>query len=93
MPRCQSRESRTDRSQSREYKLPPTLYFPVAIPATLRRPAQHRPQIDPARWPEIVERARHESLPALASEYDVSHETLRAIARRMAGKEPTAAAA
>ncbi len=59
----------------------------------LRPPAQHQPQIDPALWPEIAERARHESLRALAVAYGVSHETIRTIVRRLAGKEPAAAAA
>ena len=54
----------------------------MAIPVSLVRPAQQQPQIDPALWPEIAERARYASLRDLASEYGVSHETIRAIARR-----------
>ena len=93
MLRCQARVSGTDWSRTREYKLPPVAYFPVESPVTLRRPVQHQPQIDPARWPEIAERARHQSLRALAVAYGVSHETIRTIVRRLAGKEPAAAAA
>ena len=59
----------------------------------LQQPAQQRPHLDPARWPEVAERARHESLRALAIEYHVSHETIRTIVRRMAGKGSTVAAA
>jgi hypothetical protein len=59
----------------------------------VRRPEQQRPQIDPALWPEIAERARHASLRALAIEYGVSHETIRTIVRRMAGDESAVAAA
>ena len=59
----------------------------------LPRPAQHQPQIDRALWPEIAERARHESLRTLVVEYGVSHETIRTIVRRLAGKEPAVAAA
>ena len=61
-------------------------------PATLRRLAQHQPQIDPILWPEIAERARHESLRALAAKYGVSHETIRTIVRRVAEQQQAAAA-
>ena len=54
----------------------------MASPVTVRRPQQHRPRIDPALWPEIAERARHESLRALAAAYGVSHETIRSVLRR-----------
>ena len=77
----------------REYKLPPILYFPVAYRVTPATPAQHRPRLDPARWPEIAERARHESLRAVAAAYGVSHETIRTIVRRLTGNTPAAAAA
>ena len=90
MLRCQARDSGTDRSQLREYKLPPLLYFPVQSPIPSLRPAQHRPHVDPALWPEIAERARHESLRALAAKHGVSHETIRTIVRRMAGDESAA---
>jgi hypothetical protein len=59
----------------------------------VRRPEQQRPQIDPALWPEIAERARHESLRALAITYGVSHETIRMMVRRMAGNASAVAAA
>ena len=61
-------------------------------PVTLRRLAQHQSHIDPALWPEIVERARHESLRSLATEYGVSHETIRTIGRRVAEQQRQAAA-
>ena len=54
-------------------------------PVTPPQPAQHRPHLDPARWPEIAERAKRESLRHLAAEYGVSHETIRAIPDRVAG--------
>jgi hypothetical protein len=44
---------------------------------------QHTPQIDPATWPIIAERARYESLRDFAAGYGVSHETIRAIVRRV----------
>ena len=93
MRRCQGRDSRTDRSRIREYKLPPVVYFPVESPVTRQRPPQHRPHVDPALWPEVAERAGRESLRDLAGEYGVSHETIRTIVRRMAGNKPAAAAA
>lgn len=80
-------------SQFREYKLPPAVYFPVGSPVALRQPPQHRPRVDPALWPEVAERAGRESLRARASEYGVSHETIRTIVRRMAANQPAAPAA
>ncbi len=59
----------------------------------LPRPPQQQPQIDPALWPEIAERAQHESLRDVAAEYGVSHETIRAIVRRMFDRERDTAAA
>ena len=64
----------------------------MECPVTLRQPAQHRPHLDPSLWPEIAERARHASLRALSADYGVSHETIRTIVRRLAGKESVAAA-
>ena len=83
----------SDGSQSREYKLPPLLYYPVESPITMRRPAQHQPQIDPTLWPEVAARARHASLRAVAIAYGVSHETIRTILRRTTanGHQPPAA--
>ena len=52
-------------------------------------PAQKRPQITPVIWPEIVERARHESLRDLAIAYDVSYETIRTVVRRANAAERT----
>ncbi len=76
----------TDRYQLREYKFPSVAYFPVESPVTLRHPAQHQPHIDRTLWGEIAERARCESLRALAAEYGVSHETIRTILQREASK-------
>ncbi len=70
-------------------------YFPVPPPpaaAPEPPPRQKRPQLSQALWPEIAERARHESLRDLASVYGVSYETIRAIVRRIGEKEPAAAA-
>ena len=86
------RRGGSDRSRIREYKLPPIAYFPVESPVTLQQPEQHRPHIDPVVWPEIAERARHDSLRQLAAAYGVSHETIRAIVRRVAGQQQVAAA-
>ena len=80
---CQGRVRGTDWSRIREYKLPPVDYFPVESPVMLQRPVQQRPHLDPALWPAIAERTRHESLRTLAAEYGVSHEAIRAIARRV----------
>jgi cytochrome oxidase assembly protein ShyY1 len=56
----------------------------AAPPPALRRSLpQHAPRIDPVNWPTIAERARHESLRDLACAYGVSHETIRAIVRRV----------
>src|SRR5215211_2046144 len=54
---CHGYTRGSEGSRLREYKLPPLLYVPVESPVTLRRPAQHQPQIDPILWPEIAERA------------------------------------
>ena len=59
----------------------------------MRCPAQHQPQIDPILWPEIAERARHESLRHVAGVYGVSHETIRTIVRRVADQQRQAAVA
>ena len=72
--------------------IPPTALFPAyfplpASPAVLKpspTPRQKHPSIDPAEWPTIAERARHERLRELAAEYGVSHETIRTIVRREA---------
>ncbi len=90
---CQHLSRGMDRSQLREYKLPPIAYFPVASPVMLQQPAQHRPHVDLARWPEIAERARHESLRALAAEYGVSHETIRTISKRVTEQQRAVPAA
>ncbi|MGN6758977.1 MAG: hypothetical protein ACTHMJ_21610 [Thermomicrobiales bacterium] len=37
-------------------------------------------------WPTIAARAQHESLRDLAAAYGVSHETIRAIVRRVAAQ-------
>jgi hypothetical protein len=55
-----------------------------ARPAT---PKQKRPRIHPTDWPEIAQRARHESLRDLAAAYGVSHETIRAITGRVAAAQ------
>ncbi len=91
---CQARRlsGGSDGEQSREYKLP-VAFFAVDIPVITLRPPQHLPQIDPALWPEIAERARYESLRDLAAKYGVSHETIRAVVRRVAEPQPKATAA
>ncbi len=55
-----------------------------APPPTTPTPTlpQKRPQLSQRLWPEIAQRAQHESLRDLAAEYGVSHETIRAIVRR-----------
>ncbi len=60
-------------------------YYPVPAPAVVPvlSPRQKRPRLAPEAWPTIAERARHESLRELATEYAVSHETIRAVVRRM----------
>ncbi len=63
-------------------------YFPVPLPSAAAPeppPRQHRPHLPRTLWPEIAERARYASLRDLATEYGVSHETIRSIVRRMAG--------
>ena len=80
------RRGGSDGSRIREYKLPPLLYFPVESRVILPRPAQHWPHVDLTFWPEIAQRARHESLRDLAAEYGVSHETIRTILQREARK-------
>jgi len=49
-------------------------------------PRQKRPHLSHAWWPEIADRARSASLRDLAAEYGVSHETIRAIVRRVAAQ-------
>ncbi|MDP9373665.1 MAG: hypothetical protein M3Q65_14670 [Chloroflexota bacterium] len=72
----------SDGGQTRGYKLPDT-HFSVDMPVALPRPPQQQPQVAPALWAEIAERARYESLRDLAAEYAVSHETIRAVVRRV----------
>ncbi len=36
-------------------------------------------QIPEAHWPDLVERARSEGLRSIARDFDVSHETVRAV--------------
>lgn len=64
-------------------------YYPVLVPdrpAPARPiPQQRRRRLDRALWPEIAARAEHESLRDLAAAYGVSHETIRAIVKRVAG--------
>ncbi len=67
-------------------------YFPVPappVPAPTRKPilSQHCPRLPRELWPEIAERARHESLHDLAEAYGVSHETIRTIVRRVTKTE------
>ena len=52
-------------------------------PAAVPPPRQQRPRLPRNLYPIIAERARHESLRDLAAEYGVSHETVRAIVRRV----------
>ena len=59
-------------------------------PVTLEQSPQHRPRVDRALWPVVGERAKCESLRALAAEYGVSHETIRAIRQREASKRVAA---
>jgi len=54
---------------------------------------QHRPQLPPACWPEVAARARHESLRDLALAYGVSHETIRAVVKRVRAAERAALSA
>ena len=56
-------------------------------------PPQKCARLDATLWPPIAERARHEGLRDLASEYGVSHETIRAIVRRVARRNRDVAAA
>ncbi len=65
-------------------------YFPIASPdqaspplKPLTRPKQQCARLDSALWPTIAARAEHESLRDLAAEYGVSHETIRAVVRRV----------
>ena len=60
--------------------LPPIVGSPRAPRRAL---PQHTPRIDRSSWLVIAERARHESLRDLALAYGVSHETIRAIVRRV----------
>ncbi|MDP9375851.1 MAG: transposase family protein [Chloroflexota bacterium] len=53
----------------------------VAMPT--RTPPHKQPHLECRLWPEIAERARHESLRNVAAEYGVSHETIRTILRRL----------
>ena len=70
--------------------IPPAALFPAYYPvpalsvAPEPPPRQKRLHLSPALWPEIAERARSASLRDLAAEYGVSHETIRAVVRRVA---------
>ncbi len=90
---CQARRlsGGSDGEQTRGYKLPDT-HFSVDMPVALPRPPQHQPQVAPALWAEIAERARHESLRDLAAEYGVSHQTISNIVKRTVGEQHAFAA-
>jgi hypothetical protein len=55
----------------------------VPTPTTAPIPPQQRPRLPRSCYAAIAERARYESLRDLAAEYGVSHETIRAIVRRV----------
>ena len=65
----------------------------VPTPTTAPIPPQQRPRLPRNLYPAIAERARYESLRDLAAEYGVSHETIRAIVRRVGGAQRYAPAA
>ncbi len=88
---CQVRTRGTDREQTRGYKLPDT-HFSVDMPVALPRPPQQQPQVAPALWAEITERARYESLRDLAAEYGVSHQTINNIIKRTVEEQRALAA-
>jgi len=64
---------------------------PVAVPRAIAPPRAlwrslplRAPKLASTLWPVIAARARHASLRDLAGAYGVSHETIRAILRRVA---------
>ena len=62
---------------------PPVAFYGLTdTPPLDRTPSQKRPQLDPALWSEVAERARYESPRDLAIAYGVSHETIRTVVRR-----------
>ena len=58
-------------------------YGVAVIPMSATIPAQQRLALAHDEWTVIAERARHESLRDLVIVYGVSHETIRAIVRRV----------
>ena len=68
-------------------------YGVAAITPHVPVPPQKCPALPPDTWPTIAERSRHESLRDLAAEYGVSHETIRAVVRRVAAIQLPALAA
>ena len=74
-----------------DYYLGP--FAPEAPPPAALIPPQQRPRLPRSSYPAIAERARHESLRDLAAEHGVSHETIRAIVRRVGRLALVAAAA
>jgi hypothetical protein len=74
-----------------DYYLGP--FAPEAPVSAASPPLQQRPRLPRSSYPTIAERARHESLRDLAAEYGVSHETIRAVVRRVVGTRLAAAAA
>jgi len=53
------------------------------VPVAPPQPAQCRPRFKPCQPQEIAVRALHERLRTLTAEYGVSHETVRAMVRRV----------
>ncbi len=64
----------------------------VRVPTPTLTPPHKQPHLDCHLWPEIANRAEHESLRDLAAEYNVSHETIRAVMKRVAGDRQAPAA-
>ena len=62
----------------------PVSVLPVAAPEPI--PRQQRPHLPHAVWSQIAGRAPSASLRDLAAKYGVSHETSRAIVRRVAAQ-------
>ena len=50
------------------------------------------PRIPRDCWPNVASRARREGLRAVARDYGVSHETVRAVVRAVGGRTPGAGA-
>jgi hypothetical protein len=74
-------EEHSAETDSRELRIRKDSYFEQVITNYPRSSAERRYRLPPELWPEIQQRAKHQSLRQLGAEYGVSHEAIRRIVK------------